>query len=194
MKNLKTKKGFTLIELLAVIVILGVLMMIAIPSMTRVIENARKNTYVSTAKSFSNQVRYEALQDTYPLPAAGKYIAVATDQIKLEKGSKRSSFGADFVKEKSYVIIVNDGVAENAATEADYVYVYFIAMTDAKGNGFVLTEESGLAAGDILKGKAGNDGQITPIASLPDTLQASAFNVKGVTLKHTSFTKKSIYQ
>ena len=34
MKLLKNKKGFTLIELLAVIIILGVLMALAIPSMT----------------------------------------------------------------------------------------------------------------------------------------------------------------
>ena len=35
------KKGFTLIELLAVIIILGVLMIIAIPSVTQYISNSR---------------------------------------------------------------------------------------------------------------------------------------------------------
>ncbi len=46
MKN----KGFTLIELLAVIIILGVIMLIAIPSVTRYINDSRKETYIDTAK------------------------------------------------------------------------------------------------------------------------------------------------
>lgn len=52
-----SKKGFTLVELLAVIVIMGILMMVAIPSVTRTIENSRKDTFVDIAKSYGNAVR-----------------------------------------------------------------------------------------------------------------------------------------
>jgi prepilin-type N-terminal cleavage/methylation domain-containing protein len=44
------RKGFTLIELLAVIIILGVIMLIAIPSVTKYIDNSKKNAYIDTAK------------------------------------------------------------------------------------------------------------------------------------------------
>ena len=54
---MKNNKGFTLVELLAVIVIMGILMMVAIPSVTRTIENSRKDTFVDIAKSYGNAVR-----------------------------------------------------------------------------------------------------------------------------------------
>ena len=44
------KKGFTLIELLAVIIILGILMIIAVPNISRYIDNSRKSAYVATIK------------------------------------------------------------------------------------------------------------------------------------------------
>ena len=57
--NVRTKKkttnnrkvAFTLIELLAVIIILGVLMLVAIPSVTTYINNSRKETYIDTARN-----------------------------------------------------------------------------------------------------------------------------------------------
>ena len=40
---MKKEKGFTLIELLAVIVILAILMVVAVPKILNVIENSRKS-------------------------------------------------------------------------------------------------------------------------------------------------------
>ena len=54
---MKNNKGFSLIELLAVIVILGVLMIIAIPSVTNYIQNSRKNTYISTVRGLIDGAR-----------------------------------------------------------------------------------------------------------------------------------------
>ena len=78
----KTKKkkpmAFTLIELLAVIIILGILLIIAIPSVTSYISNSRKETYVDTAKNivgsarnFVNKGEVEMFdyQATYYIPA-----------------------------------------------------------------------------------------------------------------------------
>ena len=53
---MRRKNGFTLIELLAVIIILGVIMLIAIPSVTQQITNSRKNSYLDTAQQYINAV------------------------------------------------------------------------------------------------------------------------------------------
>lgn len=44
------KRGFTLIELLAVIIILALLIAVAVPAVTRYLDNARKDTYVENIK------------------------------------------------------------------------------------------------------------------------------------------------
>ena len=54
---LKNKKGFTLIELIAVVIILAILMMIAIPSITSVIEDSRKKGTISSLQAFVNKAR-----------------------------------------------------------------------------------------------------------------------------------------
>ena len=54
---MKKKNGFTLIELLAVIIILGILMIIAIPSVTKYISDSRKSSYVDSAKEIIGSAR-----------------------------------------------------------------------------------------------------------------------------------------
>ena len=56
-KKEKVKKWFTLIELLAVIIILGILMLVAIPSVTKYISDSRKEGYVATAKTIIDGTR-----------------------------------------------------------------------------------------------------------------------------------------
>lgn len=77
MKKLNSK-GFTLIELLAVITILGILMLVAIPAISRTIENSRRSTFADTTLLYIDAVR----------------TAVTADEVKCG-GTDVSSITAD---------------------------------------------------------------------------------------------------
>ena len=62
MKKIK-KEGFTLVELLAVIVIIAIILAIAIPSISNVIDRVSRNAFESDAKMILKAVEYKVLED-----------------------------------------------------------------------------------------------------------------------------------
>ena len=84
---MKNEKGFTLIELLAVIVILGVLMLVAIPAVTRYIEQSKKKAVLSTVNSLVDTVRYGVVsgEGEYSMGASGIKVFDFRN-IETEKG------------------------------------------------------------------------------------------------------------
>ena len=77
MKRLN-KAGFTLIELLAVITIMGILMMVAIPSVSRTIENSRRDTFADNALTYVNTVRNAVMADEVSCQYDGGGTATVT--------------------------------------------------------------------------------------------------------------------
>ena len=111
MKKLN-KKGFTLIELLAVITIMGVLMIVAIPTVSRTIENTRRDTFLDTAKQYVNGIKTMWVSDslecqttaggaTYTL-ASG--LTTGSYYVKIDS-SKTSGIGSG----TEYPIILESG-------------------------------------------------------------------------------------
>lgn len=118
------KKGFTLIELLAVIVILGILMLIAISSVTKYINNSKKEVYLKTINNMVDVVRNGLISED------GKYFmgdmtqkAFSLLQVELEKGSNKSPYG-QLVHNNSYVLVTktSDGYEYKVQVEADTGY------------------------------------------------------------------------
>ena len=138
------KKGFTLIELLAVIVILGILMIVAIPMVTRYIQQSRQDTFVDTAKAYVNAARYAFLNGDMNTAADGngtectlsdntKYY-VDYKGLKVDNTGGKSSFGNDIQDTGSYVLVSVSSSGE---------ITYSTCMTDGKyatGNGDIKKE------------------------------------------------------
>ena len=104
---MKNKKGFTLIELLAVIIILGILMIIAIPSVTSYINNSRKSAYVDTAREIISGARNFVNEGKLEMFDTGATYYIPVSCITTENGQK-SPYG-DFVEDQAFVIVTYTG-------------------------------------------------------------------------------------
>lgn len=116
-KRKKKKKGFTLIELLAVIIILGVLMVIAVPSVTQYISSSRKSAYVDTAKEIIGGARNLVNEGKLNFFDTDVTYYLDTRCVKTENSS-RSPYG-EF--EKAYILVTYDG---------DQFYYYWTSVDD----------------------------------------------------------------
>lgn len=155
-KNVKNNKGFTLIELLAVIVIMGVLMMVAIPQVTKYIENSKKDAYAETSKAYINAVRYALLNDELAesLPESGNSTTVSLNEVKVESGGEQSPYGKTIKKSDSCVKITASG------TDGSVEYIYEISIIDEGGAGTgKSTKEKDLKRGAFVKSGAKECGE-----------------------------------
>ena len=152
------RAGFTLIELLAVITIMGILMMVAIPSVSRTIENSRRDTFADNALTYINTVRNAVLADdvkcdmdtgaaTNYVTASGTkngsyYFVIDTTQQQtkdiMEKVATSSWGGNDL---KGYVKWTKTTNASGRTTTT-----YYVRLADAQGHGIGNLAENGTDA------------------------------------------------
>ena len=164
---IRNKRGFTLIELLAVITIMGILMMLAIPVVSRVVENSRRDIFVDSAKAYANVVRNLWTADELTCDGVSSsavvdgdyYVLINTDTNasgylpKLLETGGRSPWGNQNVN--GYVRINvstkpaedrdGDGVFE---IEPKRVFKYYVALSDGLHG---VVDDGNTVAGNLSK-------------------------------------------
>ncbi len=68
------KQGFTLVELLAVIAILAILVIIALPNVLKMFNDAKKNSFLTEAKTVFNEAGKKYISDSITSPSNNEYI------------------------------------------------------------------------------------------------------------------------
>ena len=163
-KNYSNKKsGFTLIEILAVIIILGILVIVAIPSVTRLVGDSRKSAYVKTAKELINGAIAKVNDSTLDVRDMEVTYYVPTTCIETE-GASKSPYG-DFAP--AYIVINYNGRGKG--------HEYYWISRDTSGMGVKeLTKNEDLDEDDIVADLKVED--VQPTKSINDRKTIVVFN------------------
>ena len=174
---MKNKKGFTLIELLAVIVILGLLMAIAIPSVTKYITQSRKKTVTSTIGNYIGALVNDVNDLTYTFTETNTVYAVPIECIALERGGT-NPFGHWLHANDAYWAYV---LVQYDDETSSYTYGY--TFKDSAGYGIYPTSQSKLneQGKQIQTGLELSRPRTGKVTSITDTDNWSGFKVDGTT-------------
>ena len=143
----KKNKGFTLIELLCVIVILGLLIAIAVPTITNFITTSRKKTLVNTINQYMDAVAiqvnnmeyyFTGTKVSYGSQRLPLIYAVPIECIDLEGGG-RNPFGEWYRANPNYFAYVL--VQYDDATSK---YTYGFTFKDSAGYGLYPTIQANI--------------------------------------------------
>ncbi len=137
-KKRKHSKAFTLIELLAVIIILGVLMIVAIPAVTSYISESRKSSYATTAQNIVSGARTLVNSGKLQLYDIEATYYIPYDMVSTENGTS-TPYG-DF--QEAYIVATYDGNG----------YDYYFTGYDTSKTGIYLTPYNDIDSGKILTG------------------------------------------
>lgn len=140
----KNNKGFTLIELLAVLALLSIIMLIAIPNVLSLIDKNKRSTYIEDSKQFIALAEYKFRSDTsISRPNTNYAVAMSLkclNQSELTNGPE----GMEYDVNRSFVMIGN----------YNGTYKYYVTLRESNGTkaqGLNLIERSALNKSDSYR-------------------------------------------
>lgn len=123
--NVVSKKGFTLVELLATIVVLGVIMMIAVPNIIGIIDKNKESNKIEDAKRLVSVAQYANGKEKtkLDLDECRIYSLEEIDNNEFEKSPNSDSYD----KDKSLAV-----VRRSASSDESSTYEYYYSLIESK--------------------------------------------------------------
>lgn len=105
MNNMKKNNAFTLIELIVIIIIIGVILLFALPNVTSTLERNKKDAMIEDAKDFIDKTR-----NYLTIHSISDSSSFTLDVIDTKNEIKKSPYGKDYDRSSSFVTvkIIND--------------------------------------------------------------------------------------
>lgn len=124
---MKNCKGFTLIELLATIIIVALLLAIAVPTISKYIDQSKRKVYIATARQYVDGAQKKVANLDFSFFDSDTTYYVHINNIELNN-NKQSPYA---IWKDAYVAIIYDGISH---------YYYWISA-DESGHRINLTRE-----------------------------------------------------
>ena len=125
------KKGFTLIELLGVIVLLGLIALIAIPSVNSALNSSKEKAYNEQIKTIENVARTYMSKNSLKLPSqtVGSFYCLSVSEMKKtgllsSDDIKNPKYKKGSTKEDENFEIFNGSVIVTYTSQNKYSYKY----------------------------------------------------------------------
>lgn len=180
---MQSNKGFTMIELLAAIVVLGILMGAAVPTVINILNDQKNDTYVEDAIKLASNADYKMRSDNkVEIPPRTTGCVVLTLSYMDNNAFEKAPYGGQYDKYASFVVARrNSKTEENNGAEEYKYYVMLVEKTEAGSyRGVNLAESNELYNADARDTKIENIGESALIYPGSETKSSLLTRIKSV--------------
>ncbi|RSL32265.1 prepilin-type N-terminal cleavage/methylation domain-containing protein [Salibacterium salarium] len=158
MKNVlnaaKNERGLTLIELLAVIVILGIIAAIAVPSIGGIIDNSKKDAHIANAEQMVSSARLAQVSDLAVDEENGTYEYSIEDLVEGGYIENVESPGNNGPYDHSNSTVEIDNSGDGDGDDGNENPTYTIKLAAEEGGNYISDETI-----DALRGSEDDEGR-----------------------------------